>query len=610
MLSASIVIAVAGCASTPVSDAPQNREQGAPVVSEGSLSNLDIARTEFSRGNYGNAIQYLEKELTQRPASVAALNGLGACYDQLGRYEVAQRYYFRALDLAPESSQTLSNIGYSYLQQGRHREAVAVLELALQKNDGNQVAANNLQMAKSGLVENASPVRVARSTNNGSQTDQTDFTTLLSLLQGTGGAGAPALADADESAQPGVAVVADSDNRSSSAAAIVSAADAGASTIIRLPESAEEESTTSVEDVEAASETLSDSQVEAQIPEAESPPAAEIAANSVVVEPEPLPEEQESGEALTETPVAEVDVPEALEESPTTLSPAPAGQSAELALVTEQAAVIVPSLEPVAGDPVPSDLTSESGPEPEPELPQLTLTIIDTPQLDPARVSDRPPTIADLPAPLNLVIENGNGVRGIAGATSNLLAQEMLDIKRVRDADHFDYAQTVIYYRPELYPYAQELAASLNLSCELLPSEDLADGADVQVVLGHDFASQVNVQNGDLSFEPRPNSDYLASTLRLEVANGNGVNGMAARVRKYLRDQGSNVIGIYDADNFDYDETLLYYRNGSRIAAEGLAERLPLTGIRLIETENLRQETDARLVIGKDYLPYDNLVMN
>jgi hypothetical protein len=305
-----------------------------------------------------------------------------------------------------------------------------------------------------------------------------------------------------------------------------------------------------------------------------------------------------------------VDVPEALEESPTTLSPAPEGQSAELALVTEQAAVIVPALEPVAGDPVPADLSGESEPEPEPELPQLTLTIIDTPQLDPARVSDRPPTIADLPAPLNLVIENGNGVKGIARATSNLLAQEKLDITGVRDAEHFDYAQTVIYYRPELYPYAQELAASLNLSCELLPSEQLADGADVQVVLGHDFASQVNVQGGDLAFESSPNSDYLASTLRLEVANGNGVNGMAARVRKYLREQGSNVIGIYDADNFDYDETLLYYRSGSRIAAEGLAARLPLAGIRLIETENLRFETDARLVIGKDYLPYDNLVMN
>ncbi|MBT8145744.1 MAG: LytR C-terminal domain-containing protein, partial [Gammaproteobacteria bacterium] len=512
-------------------------------------------RAEFGRGNYGNAIEYLEKELSQKPASVAALNGLGACYDQLGRYEVAQRYYFRALDLSPESSQTLSNIGYSYLQQGRHREAVAVLELALQKNDGNQVAANNLELAKSGLVSNASPTQVARSSNNGSQIDQTDFVTLLRLLQGAGGAAGSTLAgsaDLPGGDAPAVAAQVQSINEP---VVTVSVGGAVSSTIIRQQESFEVES---------------------------------------------------DDEALAETAVAALEPDAPTTADPTTLSPAPESETAGLALVTEQAAVVVPTLEPVSGD----DIVAEESNEAQQDYPQLTLTIIDSPQLDPARVSDAPMTIANLSQPLNLVIENGNGVRGIARATSNLLAGDKLDVKRVSDADHFDYAETVIYYRPELYPYAQEIAASLNLSCELLPSDQLAEGADVQVVLGHDFASQVSVQNGGLSFEANPNSEYLASTLRLEIANGNGVNGMAARVREFLRDKGSNVVRISDADNYDYQQSLLYYRRGTRIAAEDLANRLPLTEIRLIETNSLRRETDARLVIGRDYLPYDKLVMN
>jgi|GEM_PF-2087391 len=598
ILSASIVIVVAGCASSPLNDAPQSRSQAAlPAASQGVLSNLDIARSEFSRGNYGNAIQYLEKELAQKPASVAALNGLGACYDQLGRYEVAQRYYFRALDLAPESSQTLSNIGYSYLQQGRNREAVAILELALQKNDGNQVAANNLELAKSGLVDNASPVQVTSSSNNGSQIDETDFLSLLTLIQDAGRTSGSTLAGSEGGAGTGVAAVADSRDSSTESVATVSTASAGSSTIIRLRESFEE--TTAVD---TQNEDLSNSQAV----ETEYQLAEEALSTPVVEEVEALQPAEQTSELLAEVIEADAQEEQLSSASPASLSPAPEGGSASIALITEQAAVVVPTLEPVARE----EVDTEDANEAEPEYPQLTLTIVDAPELDSARISDMPPTIASLSEPLNLIIENGNGVRGIARATSNLLAGEKLDIRRVGDAEHFDYAQTVIYYRPELFPYAQEIAASLNLSCELLPSDQLAEGADVQVVLGHDFASQVSVQNGGLSFESNPNSYYLASTLRLEVANGNGVNGMAARVREYLRGKGSNVIRISDAENFDYQESLLYYRNGTRIAAEGLAGRLPLPGIRLIETDRLRPKTDARLVIGRDFLPYDNLVMN
>ncbi len=194
VLSASILIAMTGCATSPGINQP---DSAAAVMSTRAVSsNLDYARREFGRGNYGSAIEYLEKELASRPASVAALNGLGACYDQLGRYDVAQRYYFRALDLAPDSSQTLSNIGYSYLQQGRHREAVTILEHALQKDGADQVAANNLELARDGLVQGDQPVQVVRSTNNGSQADEIDFLALLALLQRSNDRTVPALADA------------------------------------------------------------------------------------------------------------------------------------------------------------------------------------------------------------------------------------------------------------------------------------------------------------------------------------------------------------------------------------------------------------------------------
>lgn len=106
-------------------------------------SDLDQAREAFVRGNYGIAIRHLELALAQHPASIAALNGLGASYDRLGRHDVALRYYFRALALAPESPLTLNNLGLSYVLQGRGPEALRYLELALVYDPGNIAARAN-----------------------------------------------------------------------------------------------------------------------------------------------------------------------------------------------------------------------------------------------------------------------------------------------------------------------------------------------------------------------------------------------------------------------------------------------------------------------------------
>lgn len=533
LLAASLIIVITGCQSDPAGVGTDR------LPLRAAESNLDIARREFGRGNYGNAIEYLEKELAQKPASVAALNGLGACYDQLGRFDVAQRYYFRALDLAPESSQTLSNIGYSYLQQGRHREAEAILELSLQKDADNQVAANNLSLARAGNVSEASPVQVARSTNNGVDDDELDFRALLALIQGPGGTAS------------GIAVGQPSQNNEGRSAAVITPAGA-TSAILRA--TAETDSLTAVEPADPESATAQEVDVGVDEVEMLASPA---------------------------------------------LQPARIEQPATITQVREEFVVETPVLEPVSG---PEPLSRETA--------QLTLTILDTPQLDLARASDVTPTLAMLAEPLKLVIQNGNGVRGIARATSNWLQGDKLDIESVHDADSYDYPQTVIFYRPELQPYAEEIAATLNLSCQLIPSDELTPGADVQVILGHDFASQVSVANGDLSFEPLPSTDYLQGSIRVEVANGNGVNGMAAQLREYLKDKGANVVRITDAENFDYQESLLYFRTGTRTAAEAVAASLPLAGVLLIETESLGPEIDARLVVGRDFIPLANMVLN
>jgi Flp pilus assembly protein TadD len=128
------------------------QESQTTVPSADYRPRLEMARAAFSSGHYGISIDHLNAELAQRPTSVAALNGLGASYDQLARYDVARNYYFKALELAPTSSTTLANIGYSYLLQEHHEDAAAVLQLALQYDADNETAAQNLLTAQNNIL--------------------------------------------------------------------------------------------------------------------------------------------------------------------------------------------------------------------------------------------------------------------------------------------------------------------------------------------------------------------------------------------------------------------------------------------------------------------------
>jgi len=128
------------------------QESQTTVPSADYRPRLEMARAAFNSAQYGISIDHLNAELAQRPTSVAALNGLGASYDQLRRYDVARNYYFKALELAPASSTTLANIGYSYLLQERHEDAAAVLQLALQYDADNETAATNLLIAQHSIL--------------------------------------------------------------------------------------------------------------------------------------------------------------------------------------------------------------------------------------------------------------------------------------------------------------------------------------------------------------------------------------------------------------------------------------------------------------------------
>ena len=87
---------------------------------------------------------------------------------------------------------------------------------------------------------------------------------------------------------------------------------------------------------------------------------------------------------------------------------------------------------------------------------------------------------------------------------------------------------------------------------------------------------------------------------RLEVANGNGVEGMARRVRTVLQGEGYARVRVTNQQPYVQIATVLEYRAGFAAEAQSLGLRMnPQQPPRLVEAR-LDPRADVRLVLGRD----------
>jgi len=85
---------------------------------------------------------------------------------------------------------------------------------------------------------------------------------------------------------------------------------------------------------------------------------------------------------------------------------------------------------------------------------------------------------------------------------------------------------------------------------------------------------------------------------RLDVANGNGVPGMARRMAKQLAQQGALIARVSNELPFNQQATVVQYRAGHEAEAIELAARVP--NARTALSDSLPAPIDLRLVLGRD----------
>ena len=91
--------------------------------------------------------------------------------------------------------------------------------------------------------------------------------------------------------------------------------------------------------------------------------------------------------------------------------------------------------------------------------------------------------------------------------------------------------------------------------------------------------------------------------VRIEVLNGTGESGVAARARDILQRQGWQVLSIGDADRSDYGHTLIINYGVSNALVEQVSNDLNLEpNISTLEGLNVEAPVDMRIVIGQDFL--------
>ncbi len=87
--------------------------------------------------------------------------------------------------------------------------------------------------------------------------------------------------------------------------------------------------------------------------------------------------------------------------------------------------------------------------------------------------------------------------------------------------------------------------------------------------------------------------------LRIEVSNGNGVTGMAAKVGTFLVDQGYAATRLTNQKPFNVRKSQIQYRHGHHAEALLLKDSLPESP-ELILRSDMRADVGVRLVLGKD----------
>jgi LytR cell envelope-related transcriptional attenuator len=103
----------------------------------------------------------------------------------------------------------------------------------------------------------------------------------------------------------------------------------------------------------------------------------------------------------------------------------------------------------------------------------------------------------------------------------------------------------------------------------------------------------------DLSVSKEVEQQSLNIVVR--ILNGNGVSGVAYKLREYLLTQGFDVSETTNADHFNYEKTIVYLHTNDYSMSKKVSDKLKIDNNPVLDDRAPDYPCDITIVMGKDY---------
>jgi len=137
-IGATLLLAVAGCASTPSGEAGGSRdiytESDEPESRRRARIRMELAVGYFEQGQTKVALDELKQVIASDPTFPDAYNLRGLIYMRLNDVREAEESFRRAVALNPRDSNVQHNYGWLLCQQGRYDDAQRAFDAAMANN--------------------------------------------------------------------------------------------------------------------------------------------------------------------------------------------------------------------------------------------------------------------------------------------------------------------------------------------------------------------------------------------------------------------------------------------------------------------------------------------
>ncbi|MCF7832752.1 MAG: LytR C-terminal domain-containing protein [Candidatus Marinimicrobia bacterium] len=113
--------------------------------------------------------------------------------------------------------------------------------------------------------------------------------------------------------------------------------------------------------------------------------------------------------------------------------------------------------------------------------------------------------------------------------------------------------------------------------------------------------TEVEIPNNmpDLSMSSEKEQESMDIVVR--ILNGNGVSGVAYKLREYLLNQGFDVSETTNADHFNYEKTIVYLHTNDYSMSKKVSDKLKISNNPVLDDRAPEYPCDVTIVMGKDY---------